>query len=311
MKLNPNDQFKVTEKSVQAVLTSYSLRLVSFEAAKTGIENTTVIVNTDSGKFVLRIYRQNKKIDAEIKEEIGFTNFLTQNKLPVPKVVLNSQQEQLTATTVDGLRWQVILMEYMPGTHAERYTSPLVKSMAQVQAEMHLLSERYDYNKDVFPMLVELRETVIIKQIVKEDIADSRLLGFVERAEKYVLPLPGILPAGICHLDYSKGNILTDGNDEVAAILDFDDMEAAPYAVCLGFALYHLLLGNAGKAEQAEYLAQYEAVRRLSALERNILPSIALFRHYFIGSVQIFHQRRAEQDIVRYLEVEHSLLQKV
>lgn len=138
MKLNPDDQFNANKKSVQAVLERYALELVSFVAAKSGVENTTLLVGTDKGKFALRIYRQNKKSDAAIQEEIRFTNFLVQNKLPIPKIIPTSQKEYLTHTSVDNLHWQVILMEYAAGVHAKHYSMPLINSMATTQAQMHL-----------------------------------------------------------------------------------------------------------------------------------------------------------------------------
>lgn len=311
MKLNPADQFNANKKSVAAVLEHYALRLISFETAKSGIENTTLIVDTSKGKFVVRIYRQNKKSDVAINEENKFTQYLAQASVPTPKIIPNLLQKYLTHIFVDDLRWQVILMEYMAGVHAKHYSMPLINSMATIQAKMHSVGEDYKYGgeKDL-NRLSELRETVIIKKIIKDASLDSRLLAFLKRAEHYVLPLPSALPTGICHLDYSKDNVLINDKDEVIAVLDFDDMEIAPYAVCLGFALYHLRYGNANKTEQEEYLKQYKTVRDLSKLEESILPGVELFRHYFLGSLQIFHQHRTEEDILNYLEVEQDLLQQ-
>ena len=310
MKLNPQDQFSANENTVQVALEQYALSLVSFEAAKSGIENMTILVNTDMGRFVLRVYRQNKKTDRDIEEEIRFTHYLNQNNLPVPIVQSNTNNQHLTHISVDHLQRQLVLMQYMAGTHPPHYSMSLIKDMACIQAKLHLLSEKYDYDPGDKPRLTELRETVIIKEIAKEGL-DSRLVGFIERAEKYVVVLSSKLPNGVCHLDYSKGNILVDDSSNVCAVLDFDDMEAAPYTVCLGFALYHLRHGGCNQKEQAEYLSQYEAVRKLSNAEATILTSIELFRHYFISSLQIFHQHRSEADIVNYLDIESDLLTQV
>ncbi len=307
MKLNPQDQFTPSQSNVKAVLDCYGLELKSFEAAKSGIENTTLLVSTDGGEFVLRIYRQNKKTDTLIEEEIKFTKFLGHNKLPVPVIIPNLKKEYLTQIKLDALQWQVILMEKMWGDHAKHYSMQLVKSMALVQAKMHLMSEGFIYDKRALPALKELRETVIIKQIEKDGL-DERLVAFLDRAQKYTVLLPSTLPSGICHMDYSKGNVLVENGGDVSAVLDFDDMEAAPYAVCLGFALYHLILGEAGSDEWQKYLQQYQTTRKLNQEEINILPAVALFRHYFIGSLQIFNSHRGEEDITKYIAVENDLL---
>jgi len=310
MKLNPQDQFNANKKTVEIALDQYALSLVSFEAAKSGIENTTILVDTDKGRFVLRAYRQNKKTDRAIEEEIRFTQYLAQNNLPVPNVQPNTSNQHLTHITVDDLQWQLVLMEYMAGTHAPHYSMPLIKDMACIQAKLHLLSEQYDFEPNDLPLLTELRETVIVKQIAKEGL-DIRLAGFIERAEQYIVALPFEIPNGVCHLDYSKGNVLVDDDSKVSAVLDFDDMEAAPYAVCLGFALYHLRHGGCSKEEQTEYLNQYKAIRELSEAEAALVPSVELFRHYFIGSLQIFHHHRSEADTVNYLDIESDLLRQV
>ncbi|MGB4967359.1 MAG: phosphotransferase [Candidatus Saccharimonadales bacterium] len=310
MKLNPDDQFYPTKDTVREILKPYALKLATFEPAKSGIENITLIVDTDKGKFVLRVYRQNKKTDTAILEETKFTNFLAKNRLPVPGIITNQEHKYLSHTSIGNVSWQVIVMEYMPGVHAERYSLPLIQSMADTQARVHLLSESYDYDEQILRKLEELRETIIIKQIVRDKSLDDRLHSFLNRAESYVLSLPSILPAGICHMDYSKGNILVNSNDTVAAVLDFDDMEVAPYAVCLGFSLYHLLHGGSTKSEQEEYLRRYKAIRKLTKAEERILLDVALFRHYFISSLAIFHEHRTEEDIVRYLEIEEELTKR-
>lgn len=310
MKLNPQDQFNTNENTIMTALEQYTFSLIAFEAAKSGIENTTILVDTDKGRFVLRVYRQNKKTDRAIKEEIRFIHYLAQNNLPVPIVQPNTNHQHLTHVSVDNLRWQLVLMEYMPGTHAPHYSIPLIKNMARTQAKLHLLSEKYDYDASDLTKLTVLRETGIIKQIVKESL-NNRLIGFIERAEQYKVAVSLELPSGVCHLDYSKGNILVDNDSNVSALLDFDDMEVAPYVICLGFALYHLRHDGCSQVEQEEYLNQYKATRKLSEAEAALLPSIELFRHYFISSLHIFHQHRSEADIINYLDIENDLLRQV
>lgn len=304
MKLNPDDQFSATDKSLREILTSYSLRLVSFEAAKSGIENTTLIVSTDKGKFVMRIYRQKNKSNAAIQQEIDFTTYLTKNALPVPLIIANNNKEMLTTTKIGGVEWQVILMEYLAGHHSKTYTPLLIQNMAKAQARMHILSERY---AKISPHTTSKLDLVkIVQRVNTAEALDERLASFLKRAEKYTLTLPDELSWGFCHLDYSKDNLLIDNIDKIVGILDFDDMESAPYAVCLGFALYHLRYGKASRNDEDDYLANYQAVRNISSLEKSILPSVELFRHYFISSLQIMHQHRSEEDIKYYLEIENE-----
>ena len=67
MKLLPENQFRHSLEIVRLLGERYGITVTSYKEATSGIENTTLIVTTATGKYVFRIYRQAKKIDARFK----------------------------------------------------------------------------------------------------------------------------------------------------------------------------------------------------------------------------------------------------
>lgn len=75
-KLFPERHPQITPAFTEAFLKAYDRQVISYELAKSGIENTTLIIKTPKDQVVLRIYRQNKKSLQEMQTEIDFMQFL-------------------------------------------------------------------------------------------------------------------------------------------------------------------------------------------------------------------------------------------
>ncbi len=305
MKINPESQFSPTVKNVSEILAHYSLALVRFKPANSGIENCTLFVETSSGDYVLRIYRQAKKSKSEVLLEINFVTYLHEHGLPVAKPLPNTTGSTATQFRINTASWFAILMPRMNGAHAASYSDELIASLAELQAKMHLLAPSFKEN--VTTMNPTLREGYFIQLIPERQTLDARTAGFVERAEAYVVHLSEELPAGFCHLDYDNGNVLTD-SDRVTAILDFDDLAFAPLVQCLAYSVWDVLFER-GMSALRSYVTAYEKKRTLQSIERDILIPIVLFRHYVIGCKDIADNQMSASLLNRYLAIEDELLQ--
>lgn len=304
MKLNPNHQFNASEINVKSILELYGLNPRNFTAATSGIENTTLIVTTIEGKFVLRIYRQKNKDSVQIEQEISFVDHLRVNGIKVPSVITNLHNEKISTIEISGISWNVILMDFISGAHADTYTPELLQDMADSQSRMHLLSEKLTSSS---PSTVsELKEGVFIPLIDMTQIKYPRLIAFLERAKAYHKPLDPRLPAGLCHLDYDRENILANPEGGIVAILDFDDLAVAPFVLDLGYTLWEIWYTN-GKEAANQYLAIYEQRRRLSKLEKRFLMPVILFRHYIICSADIVRGEDYESSLEKNLELETAM----
>lgn len=308
MNLQPHPHFQPTMESVQAILDNYALTLQDYRAVTSGIENTTLLLNCVQGAFVLRIYRQLRKSDKHIDQEMQFQKYLRERGVPVPGIIANQQGSLFSRVGVDSANWQAILMEFVEGKHLESYPLHFLEAMATAQAQIHTLSSTFSDHYQGF-VLRELRETRFIKQIDIAALQNSKLSDFLERAKRYQVSLNKQLPWGLCHLDYDKDNILADSSGNIAAILDFDDLALAPYAVDLAYALLHIYW-HVGVDGVASYLTTYERVRTLSELERQNLERVMLFRYYVLCSHAVLDGATDEASVDKYLEIESDLLQE-
>lgn len=59
-------------------------------------------------------------------------------------------------------------------------------------------------------------------------------LAVILRITNHIVKLPAALPCGYSHLDFDMGNILVDEQNNLSAILDFDDLQYAPLVICFG-----------------------------------------------------------------------------
>lgn len=306
MKLNPESQFRPNLKNLSAILQHYSLALEKFNLATSGIENCTAFIKTNKGRYVLRIYRQDKKTAAEIQLEISFVRHLHKHGIPVAVPVNNQAGDPVTQLYENDKIWHAILMPHMDGEHPEVYSDTLINSLAVIQAKMHLLAKDYSHTIDNYIKTKELREGHFIRLIKNRGSLDCHRAGFIDRAESFIVRIDEKLPSRLCHLDYDKENVLVDG-DKITAVLDFDDLEYAPFVRCLAYSAWDVLFDKDMSA-MYKYIAYYEQVRKLNSTEQVILPSIILFRHYAIGSMDIATDQMNDSLFTRYIELESKLM---
>jgi len=306
MKLQHQTQFVPTRENVASLLSEYGLPLASYKLADSGIENCTIIVKAISGKYVLRIYRQYKKSDEDIQDELNFVVYLGKNGIPVATPIANLKSNFISYFEQNGYVWQAILMPYIQGTHPDQYTNELQANLATLQAKMHNLATLYEPGKASKPELVKLQETQFINMIQNREALDSQQKAFVKRAENYVVDLDNSLPRGLCHLDFDNGNILSVSNT-VTAVLDFDDFMEAPYVMCLAYTLWDIAF-DLGLDAMTTYVDAYNKGRPLTKREESFIKPIMLFRHYSIGCLDIATDQMSHPSFTKYLELEEKLL---
>lgn len=306
MKIDSDNQFVFDKDTLKELAKLYNLELRDYSVAATGIENTTIIADCAEGKFVFRIYRKLKKTNEHIHQEINFTEFLHSRGIQVPRIITNNKNELLTMFTDDDSTWQIIVMDFIEGFHPAKYTAVLINTMASLQARIHTVAKEYASPYVGF-VLKELRERQFIKHIASDDLKDNELIQFIDRAKNIHVELTDDLPRELCHLDFDEGNILVNKNDEITAILDFDDLALAPYIVDLGYSMWSVWY-NSGVESARNYLESYQNTRQLSDEEKDILQSVILFRHYLVCAMLVLEGETEIKDIEKYLRLEKEIL---
>jgi len=305
-KLSPENLFVPSQKNVRAIMARYNLPLTRFEHATHGIENLTLLVWSLRKKYVLRVYPQKKKSDADILLELDFMSHLRKNGLPTPAIISSSDNQPLVVCELDHKKWQSVLMEYAIGAHPEAFTPALLDQMAPLQARMHTLGEQYAKTHNIPSGRAALRETSVTDELLKNTAQVSSFRNLLERVKAFVVELHDSLPKGLSHFDFDIENILTK-HDRVTAILDFGDMECMPLVVCLGYTLWDVLFEKGGSpAMVARYLQNYQGVRQLNPSEQEVLREIMLFRHYVITTVEIHFGDFSQNDLDKALQREQD-----
>lgn len=306
-KLSPEHLFAPSQKNVCAILARYDLPLTRFLPTTHGIENLTLLVWSRRKKYVLRVYPQQKKSEADIILELDFMSHLRNHGLPIPAIISSSDHQPLVVCELDNQTWQCILMEHAQGTHPEAFTPALLDHMATLQAHMHTLGEQYAHTHNLKSGSAALRATSVTDELLNNTALENSLRTFLERVKAFVVELHDSLPSGLSHFDFDIENILTR-HDRVTAILDFGDMECLPLVVCLGYTLWDVLFEQGGSPEMVtRYVQTYQGVRQLHQSEQEVLREIMLFRHYVITTVEIHFGDFSLHDLDKALQRERDL----
>jgi Ser/Thr protein kinase RdoA (MazF antagonist) len=83
-KNHKGEKIYINDEVINSIIAKYAITDFDYQLTQEGSTNTSIIVNTPSKKFVLRIYAFEKKSDNEIGFELDFLDFLGSHGIPVP-----------------------------------------------------------------------------------------------------------------------------------------------------------------------------------------------------------------------------------
>lgn len=307
-KLDPHKHLATTKENISAILRRYGISEFTFAPINEGIANTSLVVVSPRGKYVLRVYSQERS-DPEIKVEIEFQDHLRDKGIPIPKLYKNDEGSEATFIEISGVRWRCILMDFVEGRSVTTTPSKaLLRELAEIQAKMHLIGVEFANGRSEEQVKWNDLRDFFAKHIDDMSKFNSEELALIQRIKEYAQPLDPKLPYGYNHLDIDfDGNVITDG-DRVSGIVDFDDVQYSPVVACLGYTLYDIY-DNQGEAAMRYYLEEYEKLRPLSDLEKATLPYILFFRNYVLGSLPLYlwDGKGERPDISRILVLEKEI----
>jgi len=238
-----------------------------FEKFATGAGQTTVLLFTTSGKYVLRYYEN--RTEKHVRFEVNLINHLWKHGYPVPAIIKNSAND-FYDTYQDK---PYIMIEYVEGEHPHNpndcFDEAQASQVVEVVARLHTLTQNYHpaYLKDreEFDAVYcsrEYKKRTRTKDKEARETWLARELGELE--------FPADLPRGICHADLNHGNFLFR-NGKIAAVFDFDMSFYTFVIYDLASLLYWWALPPKGgfNAERASFIVrQYSQDRVLSESEK-------------------------------------------
>lgn len=197
-----------------------------------GASNTTYIINSPAGKFILKLYGDST-LTTQIQYEHSLLAYLQQVDLsfavPAPLQALSG--ETLVWSNRNDTPLRVALLPFLPGQPAERQNLRHTRAAGQALGELHRTLAGFD-PKGQLAQLPSWGDLYHIHPLVADPLEVTQLLGLTSNQEAHLIKtltevisaspyLYKTLPVQTIHADYLSANILLE-DDQVVGILDFE-----------------------------------------------------------------------------------------
>ena len=265
---------EVSPAAARALLKRLRLgALLELRGIQGGIENTNYFVTCEGGEFVLTLF---ERLTAEqLPFYLHLMKHLAHAGIPVPDPQADPQGEILHQVAGKPAS----LATRLAGSSQLAPAPAHCAAVGQMLARMHLAArnfERVQPNLRALPWWNETAPTVLPHlppaqaALLRAELAYQ---NHVAAGSAY-----GALPRGPVHAALFRDNVLFTG-EQLTGIFDFYfagvDTWLFDLAVTLNDWCVHLPTGAHDEERAQALLAAYEAVRPLSAAERELLPAMA------------------------------------
>lgn len=207
----------ITEEDFPKILANYDFgEYKGYKTFANGAGQTTILLETTIGKFVLRYYENRSKEHVDF--EVGLFEFLQAKGYPVPKVIATNSG-QSSGVYKDK---PYIVLEFVEGEHGknpnEEFNRFQAAEVVRAVAELHIVTTGES------PIFFQERKGYSVDycwdEYQKRSNQDSEIAAWL-REQLDGLHFPESLPKGICHADVNYGNFLFR-EGKIVAVLDFD-----------------------------------------------------------------------------------------
>ena len=262
---------EVSEKDARELLRRMSLgSLKELRGIQGGIENTNYFLTTDQGEWVLTLF---ERLSAEqLPFYLYLMKHLAQAGIPVPDPQAEARSGDILLRVCGK---PAAIVNRLAG-RSELAPAPVhCAAVGEMLARMHLAGQDYDRSQPNLRGLPWWNETVPVV-LPHLDAAAADLLRAELAYQNHVAASPAYaaLPRGPVHADLFRDNVMFVG-DRLTGFFDFYfagvDTWLFDLAVCLNDWCIDHATGAHDAARAKAMLAAYQAVRPLTAAERELL----------------------------------------
>lgn len=256
----------LNKEDINNIAKEYDLMVYSFKGIPDGILNTNYLLNTDRGKFILRVLEGNRSFDSE-KEELDF--LLELNKI-IPCTI--PYKTKSGATLIRYNNKLMSLFYYIDGEKIEKITPDYLKEIGILLGKLHNFSQ----NK-IISRKTRIDENYYFKKLNLKSVNIPKV--DIDEISKLYNKLSKInftsLPHGIIHNDIFPDNVFVKDN-KIVGILDFNDATTAPFIFDIGIVInFWIRIKRFDSTQEREYikifLDAYESIRKLTSKEWELL----------------------------------------
>jgi homoserine kinase type II len=263
----------VTPQEAQTLLDTLNLgTLQTMKGATSGIENTNYFVTTDRGEYVLTLFE--RLSFEQLPFYLHLMDHLAHRGIPVPAPQANPAGEILL--TLKNKPAAVVTR--LKGANQLHPGPAECAQVGAMLARMHVAAQDYPHQQPNLRGLAWWTETVpVVRPYLGAEQAamiDSELAFQQALAQA---PAYDGLPRGPIHADLFRDNVMFDGPN-LGGFFDFYfagcDTWLFDIAVCLNDWCIDLATGALDAARAQAFVAAYDAERRLSDDELQLLPAL-------------------------------------
>lgn len=285
----------------ETVSYKYKLGLTECKLITKGVGDT-YLVESDKGKFILRIYRCSHRTLNHVEAEVELLRCLKQNNVSVSYPVADASGQYIQMlNAAEGIR-PAVLFSYAPGEVVSRLSDEQLRELGRQMAGFHnassaleLKNERWKFDLDT----TLYQPLAVLETAYAEDAEGYAWLK--SAADKVAIKLKelnsGSFSMGYCHYDFLPKNFHFEG-DKVT-FFDFDFFGHGWLANDIMTFWQHLCLDvHFGKMKQEEadkaykvFLDGYYEIRHITAHELEAVPYLSLGFWLFYSAFHTTHDQ--------------------
>lgn len=261
-------------ETLQVILDNYPNKgpIASATLFTSGFENSNFLLNTESGKYVLKIFEGINLNIENIVFEIEVIDRLSQNNLKVPHIFKTNDSKLFIA--LNGK--YAVLMNFIEGENMDKkiISDSLAREIGEQTGKMDsILSKIQDGSKARQDYEFDLKHFLTLEgklECLNTDF-DHSLFESIFKSFRSIQLEFNNSKSGLIHNDVVLHNILASG-DKLDAIIDFSDMVYSPYIQNVATALCQCFFTYNWNPKQAGiFIEEYLKYHLLAQTELNLL----------------------------------------
>jgi Ser/Thr protein kinase RdoA (MazF antagonist) len=253
--------------------------------------NDTFVVESDSKKFVLRIYRARWRSATDIHYELEALDHLATNGVLVSTAIPRLDRQWITTIAAPEGDRSAVLFTFAPGRELKddpTDSADFGRSCAQLHAAADDFSSRHERFALDLGHLLDQPLAQIQPHVAHRAKDWDFLRALADRLRQRVAAVDlAALDRGFCHGDFHGGNVHREGDR-----LTHFDFDCCGYG-CRAYdiAVYRWASRLAGKESELQlwpaYLAGYRAVRQLAEADLSMVDLFVPIRHIWLMGMHL------------------------